>query len=460
MTWWLQQLLRCSLAMSALSLAYCAATVCLRRRYAAKWFYLIAMALLLGFLLPLRPVVPVRSTQLPALLQGGAGQAAGAWAVPATPAANGQPTAQGFPWTTAFAVWIAGVAATLLYHGIRHARFLRAVRRWSWPVQDPALLTQFAQAKRELHMEGATVALAHCACVHSPMLLWLGRPTVLLPEDTAAGHGTRFILLHELIHCKRHDLLCRLVMLAATAMHWFNPAVYLLVKLATLQCEISCDNRVVRREDAQARHRYAMSLINLARRQTKGHTLLTTNLYGRKRTMKKRIASVYHPAKTRGGALLLACTLLLTLLAGTSLAVDTTGDSIAYTLPEAAIRSGETVEAYPVSWQTDEAIRAYYLGVCYQLETGEGDLWTMAEGYIGTHAFSDDTGATYVTRNAIMDSIVLEGDATETDIGALINKHVADLNAEGGRLLAVNLSLVAVREIGEPIQMTIEILVE
>lgn len=335
MTQWMQQLLWHSFAMSVITGVYYIATVLLRKRYAAKWFYLAGMILLIGFLIPSRPAFTIEMEKAPVFLQSSANQEASAQ----TPVAyegvrenmsETQAAAQISLWTIAFIGWAVGACGTMLYHGIRHVRFTRAAKRWSVQVKDAELLAQFEGAKRDLLGEGCKTQLMHCACIPGPMLLWLGKPTVLLPKHTMAANDSHFILRHELIHYKRKDILCRYVMLLATALNWFNPAIYFLSKLVTLQCEISCDEKVVENQDIGGRHQYAMSIIGVARYQSKGYSLLTTSFYGGKFTMKKRITSIFEPTKKKIGSLLLSCTILMTLAAGTSIAVEKQSEGYTY----------------------------------------------------------------------------------------------------------------------------------
>lgn len=459
---WMQHLLRHSAAMAALVLAYCAATVLLKKRYAARQLYLVGGILLLGFLIPLRPILTIEPQRVPAFIQGIASQNI---ALPPDPAEALSPAGSsilGAPWHIAFLVWAVGALFTLLRHGVRHIRFVRAVKRWSVEVDEPAILAQLASAKQALSLQGRHIGLARCACVCSPMLLWLGKPMVLLPESMASGDHLRFILLHELLHHKRRDLLCRLLMLFCTAMHWFNPAIYLLTWLVTQQCEVSCDERVVENQTIETRHRYAMSMIGVARHQAKGYTLLTTNFSGGKNTMKKRITSIYAPAKKKSGILLLVCTLLLTLLAGSSIAANT-GTEIAPTLPDAAIKSSETVDAYVVTWEPLEGMKNYLLGVYFKMQEADGQAYyAVAEGYMPKDALLvvDDQGEEYAVENMVMESLILDGDAAEADIGYLLNMHIDPERFENATLTEAYLTVLATRESGPPIQMTIDIPVE
>ena len=68
------------------------------------------------------------------------------------------------------------------------------------------------------------------------------RPRLLLPHEGYDLQDLRYILRHELCHLKRRDMLLKLVLLAANAMHWFNPVVYLMLRQADEDIELACDS--------------------------------------------------------------------------------------------------------------------------------------------------------------------------------------------------------------------------
>lgn len=491
MTRWIQQLLWHSLMMSGLALAYWGITAGPGRRYAAKWLYLVGVIVLVGFLVPARPVLTLRAADMPAFLQAAARDAAPAMATGGTATAPATAT-EGFPWRAAFALWALGAALVLAYHMVSHRRFARAVKRWRTEVTDERTLAQFQAAKASLGLQNHHIGLARCPLIRSPMLLRLDRPTVLLPQGEGPSYDLCLILQHELVHYKRRDLLCRWAMLLCMAIHWFNPVIYRLIRLVTAQCELSCDERVVAGRDMESRHRYALSILGVAANHARDCTLLTTYFYGGKDIMKKRIHSVYEPSKTRAGALLLVCALLLTGLAGTSIAAAPAAPQgeIQVALPQTPVKLDEKVDEYIVSWTPMEGIKAYHIGVYYQvgvertafvdLATGEpGEpletIWCVAGGWIGPGQVTDDAGVTYEVPVGVWESLTLDGDATEADLTALINKQTEpiELNAERGAdatpsgdpveyakkeaLLSCTMVMVAVREAGEPIVQEISI---
>ncbi len=102
-----------------------------------------------------------------------------------------------------------------------------------------------------------------CKNIASPCLCGILRPRILLPEDVSETL-LPYILLHEQMHMRRHDNLWNLLALAAAAIHWMNPAAWVLVVLLRRDLEISCDEWALRSLNQEQRRSYALSLIAMA----------------------------------------------------------------------------------------------------------------------------------------------------------------------------------------------------
>lgn len=314
-------LLVCSATMSALALAYMAATPLLARRYSVKSRYYAWLVLVIGLIIPFRPRLgaPIVRLDLPGgaaapVMDLGGGVPVPAPAGPALPAAV--PAVAW--WQLAAAVWLAGMVAVLACHAVKHCRFLRLTGRWSRPVMDgrAAALLQSLKAEMGISRE---IGLLACDCIGSPMLIGLARPRILLPGTDFAQEDLRFILKHELVHYRRRDLWYKGLLLLATAVHWFNPVICLMAKAVEAQCEQSCDEAVVRSTDADTRQSYSEAIIGVIRYKSKLKTALSTHFYGGKQGMKARIFSIMDMRKKRAGVAVLCGMLLLTLGTGIAL---------------------------------------------------------------------------------------------------------------------------------------------
>jgi bla regulator protein BlaR1 len=318
----LTALLRCSVSMSLVTLTYVAILPLISKRYAAKWRYLVWLAIAAGWIFPFRPRIDLSFLAVP---------------MPELPLTPVQPMINALPpmagagdianapttiplWSVLAAIWILGVLSIVVYHALRHRRFRKMVRRWRNPVTDLKVLAILNSLKSELEMK-TQVGLDVCQSITSPMLVGFFRPAILLPPAKISDDELSLILKHELIHLGRHDLWSKALILAATALHWFNPVVYLMARAAAIQCEISCDALVLQGADLQRRRQYGETIIGVVRNGAKLQTSLSTNYYGGKRGMKTRIYSIMDTTKKKAGVVVLCAALIAIIGTGTVFAV-------------------------------------------------------------------------------------------------------------------------------------------
>jgi len=94
----------------------------------------------------------------------------------------------------------------------------------------------------------------------SPYSCGILRPIIFLPAEmlTLPEEQLDCILAHERAHIRRLDQPVKWLILAAVCVHWWNPAVWLMLRYASRDIELACDAVVARHTDAAA---YAMCLI-------------------------------------------------------------------------------------------------------------------------------------------------------------------------------------------------------
>ena len=148
------------------------------------------------------------------------------------------------------------------------------------------------------------------------MMIGFINPRILLPLADFSENDLSFILKHELIHYKRRDLWYKCLILVATTMHWFNPIVYLMAKAVNFQCELSCDAEVIKNTNIDMREKYCEMIIGMVKNQSKLKTALSTNFYGGKKGMKKRIVSIMDIKKKRKGLFIICLTIMMTMVIG------------------------------------------------------------------------------------------------------------------------------------------------
>ncbi len=338
-----------ALTSSVLIAAALLLSAALRRRASARSAYLAWLIVLIAVLLPIRPrlapAIQVDTARVPAVEQrlqaaqrqqtrAGGGQRSGysdvqvsapadalavlseARSVPdAAPRAHLTP-AQGILLTYAL-----GAVVTLLIGTVKHLRYTRHIRRWRKPVTEPDVLTVYDECARKVGLRRKP-RLYRCGAVSTPLVIGLLHPCLLLPDTRLNLPELRLVLCHELTHCRRGDLWIKLLQMIAACLHWYNPLAYAMNREINYACEASCDERVLRGADLDARQYYSETIIALIRRQTQPRTALTTTFYGGKKGMKKRIVSIMDMRARRWGALILCPVLLLALAFSVAFATE------------------------------------------------------------------------------------------------------------------------------------------
>lgn len=224
-----------------------------------------------------------------------------------------QKTTRYIPVTTIlFYGYLAGAAAFLLYQGVSYAHFRRTVRRWKRDVARADYAAMLSDTARDLGVSAPEMIV--CEAISTPAVTGLLRPRLLLPHEHYDVQELRYILRHELCHLKRRDMLLKLVLLAANAMHWFNPVVYLMLRQADEDIELACDSAAT--DDLDRAERAAYSRTLLAAVQSSVRALPATTCFGGTvERLKRRITNVLGTQKKRGLGVV-ALVLALTLTAG------------------------------------------------------------------------------------------------------------------------------------------------
>ena len=339
--------------------------------------------------------VPPTGTPVPSGPVGAASPSVGLGGVyvPAAPEQDGTPApALGKPSGAAAppaasvltAVWALGVFTCLGWRLYSYHRLNRALREGERPVADWEL---------ELYSgligeKGAGPALRRSEAVRSPMLAGVLRPVIWLPACGLDAAGLPYALRHELTHWRRHDLACKWAAALTACLHWFNPAVWYLLRAVDRDCELSCDEAVVRELPLRDRQAYGELLLRCAAGKAPARALYTS-LKTQKQVMRERLTVIMQKAPDgKKARALFAVAVAAVILAGAVLGAyavweetgpggDAAGGPALVPLEIDLNRNG-VPETIDVSWQDDE--------MRYQLTVTEGDEVIFTQNAYTAHA--------------------------------------------------------------------------
>lgn len=317
-------LLEASIAMSIIALMYIAITPILRKVFSAKGLYYAWLVIILGLIIPFRfhpqvsaiyidTIIPImKSTSSHSLEPYVATMSLNmSWSIPL------------------FGIWLVGVTVFITKHLIRHMQFLKIVKRWSTKVIDPQTLKILYDIQSKLKIK-QSVDLRICPGISSPMLLGISHPTILLPPSEIPKDELALIFKHELVHCKRKDIWYKALVLLATALHWFNPFIYMIAREISIHCELSCDEEVVKDTDIVCRKKYVEAIIGIIRKQSKEQSKLSTYFYSGKQGMKHRIISIMDARNKKWGISILIMIVVATMSTSMLVKISTPDSSLSY----------------------------------------------------------------------------------------------------------------------------------
>ncbi|UCC45669.1 MAG: M56 family metallopeptidase [Candidatus Zixiibacteriota bacterium] len=161
-----------------------------------------------------------------------------------------------------FPLWLLGVILMSLYHVFGWFRVRRlAVRE---PVEYPARWKeQFARLCARMHIT-RPVQLICSRRALAPCVIGLVKPVVLVPLSMFSNlepSDIEMILVHELAHVRRYDILVNILQTVIETALFFNPAVWWISQQIRVEREHCCDDVVV--QHSGDRVSYARALASL-----------------------------------------------------------------------------------------------------------------------------------------------------------------------------------------------------
>ncbi|HRK22556.1 MAG TPA: M56 family metallopeptidase, partial [Fimbriimonadaceae bacterium] len=169
------------------------------------------------------------------------------------------PSSPSLNWAiVAWSVWALGVSVALLRSGIGFL-ILRGVRRRSVFIgrADGGFLTHDAKSGIPVYSSEE---------IGTPMVVGFLAPAIIVPESlvSEAGRSLHAVLLHESSHAKRGDVFFLALAGMLSAIHWFNPLVWLAVARLRADSERAADDDAL--SGAISPTEYAEILLCAARR--------------------------------------------------------------------------------------------------------------------------------------------------------------------------------------------------
>ncbi len=204
-----------------------------------------------------------------------------------------------------FAVWACAGVGLVLYYTVGHQIWKRKILRQGQECADPDIRNILQEEARQCGLKKVPRLYLLKDSFAGPFTVGVLRSTIVLPNDVEE-RDLRFILRHELLHCKRKDILRKLFFLSVNLIHWFNPLIWLLRKAAEQDIEIGCDEAVVSGKDRTYREEYSDVIMAWVARSNRRWSAVSTGYVQGVRFVRRRFDSIINGSRKKGRALIVA----------------------------------------------------------------------------------------------------------------------------------------------------------
>ena len=153
----------------------------------------------------------------------------------------------------------------------------------------------------------------------TPSIIGVFKPKILItPEFLRQDDKTKkYIIMHELTHYKRKDLLFNYALLSITVIHWFNPFVWIFFKKIRQDVELATDEMVLEKLQENEKKEYGMTLIkSLQIFQEEPYTAKILCVTDENKNMERRIKMVKLSNKFNKNKILIAIISLMVIIVG------------------------------------------------------------------------------------------------------------------------------------------------
>ena len=183
-----------------------------------------------------------------------------------------------------------------------------------------------------------------------------GAPFLLFNKiylDRDSGKISDYTICHEASHHKHGDHIWVLVRYIVLILNWYNPVIWAAFILSGRDCELACDEEVLRTRGIGASAGYVNALLDTLKKNSRKNIgfALSTGMGGGYKMMKKRISNIKKPARNSRKALALTLAAVFAFSGCSMILPDPSESSIEETANASETINAETAPS--VSYNTD-----------------------------------------------------------------------------------------------------------
>lgn len=189
-----------------------------------------------------------------------------------------------------FLIWLMGTGALAVFFGGVNLSFYLRLRK--------SAVFREMYGKLKVYDTGEVI---------SPCLFGVFAPAIYLDyKKIVSEEAKEHILIHETMHYRHRDYIWALFRAVLLCAHWYNPLVWYVALTSAKDCELACDESVIKRIGEENRIAYGETLIQMIRQSSHISNVMcmATSMVGTKKSIRERIKSVAHRNRISKAALL------------------------------------------------------------------------------------------------------------------------------------------------------------
>lgn len=274
----------------------------MKNKFRNSWTYAMWIILPLLFLLPFKVNTPITVIPIPPLnpvLDITSPQPELAEGITEIGRYNTLAEAEGFfLYSVLKWVWLGIFALLLIIEVIRYFNLVKDIRRNGTACTSEIYAEILDEICAELKIRKPELVIYENS--DTPFAMGIFRSKIILPSQKYSLEEMEYIIRHEAVHIKRHDILIKLMLIVFRCINWFNPFVYIICRQAFEDMEITCDEKATDGFTDEQRRSYSAAILKGVSR--KKYTAVTTYLSSDAKSLKNRISAVMN-VKKLGGAI-------------------------------------------------------------------------------------------------------------------------------------------------------------
>ena len=263
-------------------------------------------------------------------------------------------------WSYIFIFWILGSFITAIININRIFIFNNKVKHCK-NSKNTTLQRVLCRNKRYLDID-KDINIITSDYIDIPITYGLINPVIIVPTkllNSLSYQKLKLVVMHELCHIKRKDILKSYLWLTARIIYWFNPLVAIAYRSYQDDIELACDEMVIKKINNQEKYEYTQSLVDVIKLANNTHKLPLAISFCKKETkIKERVLNILKPQKKSksAGFISILCVVIILITCFTTACQPTPEKSIVQNKKDNELEEAIQATAEPVSNEEDSTV--------------------------------------------------------------------------------------------------------